>query len=409
MTTALSCRRMQARCHYRDDEVATVSENAPGQLLGFTIQFPRALCHLLSCTPGSVVCVEVHGDVATIHSDGSKIAEEDKSSVNSNPVTDKSSDLWKTLSNWISAIKTGELDVDKTKFILFRNKPGRLSIADAFHSANSAEEIKDAINDASTKMSDINEEHVAWKYYDNAINDNRQILEKIVENFTLETGSGDGFYEVEALLKKLHVPEKAIRDLATHLGGWILRNVAQKISQKEDARISWEDFNAAFLERFEQARRLELIDFTLEAPLSNDQITLQIALRPMYLLQAELVGCDYEDLLGAVTDFLKAKTNRARWIESELLDENSAAEFESKLYRFWKNSKSTIKITNKELSPEDRGRLLYNECQVRQEKIKNSDLPDSTVAGTYHALANGSKLGWHEDWESRLKNGKSST
>lgn len=383
-----------------------MSENAPGQLLGFTIQFPRALCHLLNCTPGSIVCVEVHGDVATIHSDGSKTAEEDKSSVNSNPVTDKSSDLWKTFSNWINAVNSGELDVGKTKFILYRNKPGRSGIADAFHSADSAEQIQKAVNDAITKMSDINEEHVAWTYYDNAININRQILEKIIENFTLETGSGDGFHEVEALLKKLHVPEKSIRDLATHLGGWILRNVVQKISQKEDARISWEDFNTAFLERFEQARRLELIDFTLETPLSDDQITFQIALRPMYLLQAELVGCDHEDLLEAVTDFLKAKTNRDRWIESELLDESSAAEFESKLRRFWKNTKSTIKITNKTLAPQDKGRLLYNECQIRQETIKNSELPDSTVAGTYHALANGSKLGWHEDWESRLKNGK---
>ncbi|WPO49047.1 hypothetical protein [Pseudomonas sp. S1Bt23] len=287
-----------------------MSENAPGQLLGFTIQFPRALCHLLTCTPGSVVCVEVHGDVATIHSDGSKTAEEDKSSINSNPVTDKSSDLWKTFSNWINAVKAGELDIEKTKFILFRNKPGRLGIADAFHSANSNDEIKAAVDDAITKMSDINEKHVAWTYYDNAVNNNRRVLEKVVENFTLETGSGDGFDEVEALLKKLHVPEKSIRDLATHLGGWILRDVVKKISQKENAKISWEDFHIAFLERFEQARRLELIDFTLETPLSDDQITFQIAIRPMYLLQAELVGCDHEDLLGAVTDFLKAKTNR---------------------------------------------------------------------------------------------------
>lgn len=383
-----------------------MSENAPGQLLGFTIQFPRALCHLLNCTPGSVVCVEVHGDVATIHSNGFKTAEEDKSSVNSNPVTDKSSDLWKTLSNWIDAVKTGELDIEKTKFILFRNKSGRQGIADAFHSANSADEIEKALDNAIVKMSDIDQEHVAWMYYENVINNNRQILKKIIENFTLETGSGDGFDEVEALLKKLHVPAKSIKDLATHLGGWILRNVTNKISQKKDARISWEDFNAAFLERFEQARRLELIDFTLEVPPSEDQIKFQISLRPRYLLQAELVGCDHEDLLGAVTDFLKARTNRDRWIEHELLDEISAEEFETRLHRFWKNAKSTIKIINKELDPVERGRLLYNQCQIRQETIKNSELPDSTVAGTYHALANGLKLGWHEDWESRLKNGK---
>jgi hypothetical protein len=383
-----------------------VSENAPGQLLGFTIQFPRALCHLLSCTPGSVVCIEVHGDVATIHSDGSKTAEEDKSSINSNPVTDKSSDLWKTFSNWVDSVNSGELDLDKTKFVLYRNKPGRLGIADAFHSASSTEEACAVVNEAILKMGDIDKDHIAWRYYNNVVNGNRKILERIVQNFTLETGSGDGFSEVEAHLQKLHVPEKSIRDLATYLGGWILRCVTKKISQKEDARISWGDFHIAFLERFEQARRLELIDFTLEMPPSSDQITFQIALRPLYLQQAELVGCDYEDLLEAVTDFLKAKTNRDRWIEAELLDENSAAEFESKLHRFWKTTKSTLGITSRLLAPEERGRLLYNECQIRKETIKNGEPPDSTVAGTYHALANGSKLGWHEDWESRLKHGE---
>lgn len=397
---------MQARCHHRDDEVVTVSENAPGQLLGFTIQFPRALCHLLSCTQGSVVCIEVHGDVATIHCDGSMSAEEDKSSVNSNPVTDKSSDLWKTLSNWINAINSGELDVETTKFILYRNKSGRSGIAEDFHAASSPQEISKAIDDAVDKLSDIDKDHIAWPYYNNAVNEQRDILEKIIANFTMETGSGNGFAEVETLLQNLHLPEKSIGEVATHLGGWILRRVTEKISQKEDARISWDDFHLAFLTLFDQARRLELIDFTLETPPSTDQISFQIALRPVYLQQAELIGCDHDDLLEAVTDFLKAKTNRDRWIEAELLDENLAAEFETKLHRYWKATKNSLGIIQKSLAPEDRGRLLYNDCQVRKETIRNGDLPDSTVAGTYHALANGSKLGWHDDWESRLKNGK---
>jgi hypothetical protein len=332
--------------------------------------------------------------------------EEDKSSVNSNPVTDKSSDLWKTLSNWTNAIISGELDTEKTKFILYRNKSGRSGIAEEFHAANSSEQIKIAIDNAIDKLSDIDDTHVAWPYYNNTVNKNRTILEKIIANFNLETGHGNAFTEVETLLHNLHLPENSVREVATHLGGWILRKVTEKISLKEDARISWDDFHLAFLALFDQARRLELIDFTLEAPPSSDQINFQIALRPLYLQQAELVNCDYDELLEAVTDFLKAKTNRDRWIESELLDENLAEEFETKLHRYWKNTKSTLGITQKSLTPEDRGRLLYNECQLRRETIRNSDLPSSTVAGTYHALANGSKLGWHDDWELRLKNGK---
>jgi hypothetical protein len=72
-----------------------MKSNAPGQLLGYSIQFPRALFHLLTCSPGDSVCVEVLGDVATLKSDGSLLTEEDKSSVVGNPITNKSTDLWK--------------------------------------------------------------------------------------------------------------------------------------------------------------------------------------------------------------------------------------------------------------------------------------------------------------------------
>ena len=88
-----------------------MKSNAPGQLLGYTIQFPRALCHLLRSGPGDAVCVEVLGDVATLKPDGGVIAEEDKSSIVGNPLTDKSIDLWKTFSNWIEAIISRNLDV----------------------------------------------------------------------------------------------------------------------------------------------------------------------------------------------------------------------------------------------------------------------------------------------------------
>ena len=41
-----------------------MSPNAPGPLLGYALQFPRALVHLLRGGPEDVVCVEVMGDVA---------------------------------------------------------------------------------------------------------------------------------------------------------------------------------------------------------------------------------------------------------------------------------------------------------------------------------------------------------
>lgn len=123
-----------------------MKSNAPGQLLGFSMQYPRALYHLLRSAPKDVVCVEVLGDVATLKSDGELLAEEDKSSIVGNPLTDKSTDLWKTFSNWIEAIKDGFIDVEKTKFLLYTNRSGREGIVNKFSSANIARTFRVLLN-----------------------------------------------------------------------------------------------------------------------------------------------------------------------------------------------------------------------------------------------------------------------
>lgn len=58
-----------------------MKSNAPGQLLGFTLQLQRAFVYLMKYGPDASVCVEVIGDVG-VFKDGFTVSEEDKSSVN---------------------------------------------------------------------------------------------------------------------------------------------------------------------------------------------------------------------------------------------------------------------------------------------------------------------------------------
>src|SRR5699024_9659280 len=160
-----------------------MSENAAGQLLGYTLQFPRALYHLTKCEPGEMVCVECLGDVA-IEKDGIvMLSEEDKSSINSNPITDKSVDLWKTLYNWVNSINSGEFKGGKTIFLLYTNKKGRKGIAEEFSEAKNKEQVNQSIESAVKKLSDLEVTHPIWNYYDHVVNKNRAILESIVLNF----------------------------------------------------------------------------------------------------------------------------------------------------------------------------------------------------------------------------------
>jgi len=100
-----------------------------------------------------------------------------------------------------------------------------------------------------------------------------------------------------------------------------------------------------------------------------------------------------------VTDYLRAKVNLDKWTENELIDYDSAKDFELKLLAFWNNKKMQISITQKKLPEEDQGKLLLSECKTRQETINNLPPVRSTIEGTYHSLANKPVLGWHPNWE----------
>jgi hypothetical protein len=56
-----------------------------------------------------VVSIKHLDDVAT-HADEGVIAEQDKSGLAHNPVTARSPELWKSLANWVRAIRVGALN-----------------------------------------------------------------------------------------------------------------------------------------------------------------------------------------------------------------------------------------------------------------------------------------------------------
>lgn len=375
-----------------------MKSNAPGQLLGFTIQFPRALYHLLKSGPGECVCVEVLGDVATITQDGGVIAEEDKSSIVGNPLTDKSIDLWKTFSNWVNAINSGHLKIENTRFILYTNKSGKAGIVNEFHSALTIAEVEVAIENAKTTLSDIKKEHEVYPYLDNVFNKNLSLLKVIVQRFELEIGEGAGYDDIFHELKGKHVAETQIKFLCDKIAGWLQRVVLECLASKTPAVVKWEDFDHEFKIVFERSRCRELIDFAIEYYSGHPDIANHIKNRPRYVKQLEVLDCPDEDVLEAVTDYLRAKVNISKWIEDDIIDSDIADDFEKKLIAYWKSKQVHIALTQKTLDEKEKGRLIYCECKMRQEQIRDMTPPSSTIEGTYHALANKLLLGWHPQW-----------
>lgn len=380
--------------------------NAPGQLLGYTLQYPRALWHLLNCGTEDVVCIEEFGDVGVTKEDQSKISEEDKSSQNGNPVTDKSTDLWKTLFNWTNLIIDGTLDPDHTTFILYANKKGRRGIVDSLGAANDAKSAKTAIGAAWKKFNKIDPKQEIVPYI-SFLKKNSAILEKIVANFEFIVGSGTGGKELQQAIKSKHVADSQIEYIQISFLGWLQQFMMDKLAEKQPAIVSWKEFDVFARTVFERARKRELIDFALVYPPSEDEVKAQKSERPPYIQQIDAIGGDEDDVQEAVTAYLKAKVNRLNWIAKELIDEETAKDFEENLTLFWKNQHKTIEITHSSLADELKGKLVYLQCKDRQQSIKNQDPPVYTIAGTYHLMSNSLTIGWHPKWKETFLTKKS--
>ncbi|RVT98473.1 hypothetical protein EOD41_16935 [Mucilaginibacter limnophilus] len=373
--------------------------NAPTQLLGYAVQFPRALLHLLRGGPGDAVSVEVIGDVATHHADGSASSEEDKTSTVGNPLTDRSTDLWKTFYNWLKAIDEGSIVLDKTRFYLYTNQSGREAIVHVFDKAATTGEAKAALATARTTFADISESHEIWPYLNFVLSYDPGKLAELLTRFELQVNDGLGFNEIQDELERLLIGKHQRKFVTNLLSGWLQEEIMSKIALKQPALIPWEDYQKQFAVYFDRARKLELVDFALENPPTDDLIRDQVKIQPRYLQQLSHIRADEDEIVEAVTDFLRAKTNRDKWIENEIINEDIAIDFEEKLTGFWNTQQKMIALTERTREEHERGQLLFLNCKIRQEMIRDMSPPNGTIAGTYHALVEGKSLGWHPRWD----------
>jgi hypothetical protein len=380
-----------------------VDTTAAGQLLGYTLQLPRALCRLLEVGPGGAVGVEVLGDVTAYLPNGESINEEDKSSVSGNPLTDRSTDLWKTFHNWVKLIEDEAVDLDQTRFVLYCNQQGRKSLVDLFADAFTAESAEAARQAAEEELKGLSKEHDIWSYYDYVVNKHPDIFEQVITRFDLIIGIDSAYEDVRTGLAKMMMPDSDLEFVSHEMGGWIDETVMALIKAKKPAIIRHEDFKHRFDVLMSRIRQKELVDYAASELSLDEQLDPSVRSRPTFVRQLDLIDVPEEKKLEAVADYLRADYNRSRWIENEFIDEDVARDFDGKLQTFWQTTQRKIEIVHKAIPEAERGELVLGDCVARQELIRGVEPPDRTVSGTYHALSNRKELGWHPRWSDLLR------
>src|SRR4030066_152552 len=112
---------------------------APGQALGFSLQFTPLPAMLLDAPDGNWCSLEVLDDVAKQGEGGMTTVSQSKSALTDNPVADRAISLWKTLFNWLELVRSGFVEPRDTKFELYVSRPVKGGFIDSFHASHTYE------------------------------------------------------------------------------------------------------------------------------------------------------------------------------------------------------------------------------------------------------------------------------
>lgn len=378
---------------------------APGQYLGYSLQCSRMLDHLLRAAPGDVVSLEVLGDVATKASDGSVLSEEGKSRRSrNNPVSDRAVDFWKTIRNWVDDVTTGRLDPARTRFRLYISRPFDSNIASQFANASSRTAahavLKSARAELASEPADASDDALS-SHLQVVFSSDPHIVASIIEHFEIESGTGSSIDDLKLRVTRLAIPPELGDDVLRAMLGWVKVQSDSLLERDRPASIAFDEFHrelVALVRRLDSQRVLASV---ARQP-SRRRVTEHLRLRT-YVRQMELIELDEDDKRNAVIDFLKTEADRIHWAVKGRIHSESFNEFESDLISAWKNYRRRCTVVGRGCSGIELGVLLYGDCGLHAARLQGIELPGYFCRGSFHALADVLKIGWHPEFSILLR------
>jgi hypothetical protein len=325
---------------------------------------------------------------------------------------DSSPDVWKTIRIWAEGVRVGRIDLDRVVLMLVTNSQ-----------ANNRNAIRFLRHESATrKPSEALKKLVAagTSSHNQVVNDGCSAL------MALTAAERESLFRAVYLLD--NAPSAVDLDralgnalrLAVHpqhrdafvqrLEGWWLRKLVLHLSNPSPSVIPVSDIHQQIYEFQQDFRRSALPNDMLEEDLppeahpDSDERT--------FVRQLHLICLSGERLRYAQGDHYRAFTQRSRWVKDRLIALDEASHYERRLIEGWRERfaimKEGVPAGGDETTLARNGQELYN--WVATQAPSESALwvrPDFRetymTRGSYHMLADQLRVGWHPEFDRRLK------
>lgn len=391
------------------------SPNADGSFLGFLFQIERALLWLSEGSENGKIGIETNEDIVIQLKAGDSIEaiyEQAKHAQKTNiPFSDQSVDLWKTLYNWIVAVQNGIVEINSSRFSAITNKilPKTRLIVKLSNASLSQKDslllVKEELLTIAKKLPKSKQ-----KYAKKILSCDPDLLNQIIDKITLSDGS---FHHNQNAFKKklkenLSVGDKLPFDyIYKTLIGHITDHIIECWKKKTEAWLEVQAFNNLYNDLIVRYRSKSFLEKATELlPINQNEI--QSNKKGRYVEQLNIINCEEEEILEAIHDYLRAKSEKGRYAKEFEVPELRFIEYYDDLKKNWQTiSRPKFKINANNLTREQMGyEVFYSTIQYKGKLNSQEPEQSYTYRGAYHHLANELEIGWHPDWEDKLKKKK---
>lgn len=324
---------------------------------------------------------------------------------NATNLTDASPDLWKTIRIWCDLYKNRQPDQDTFFYLVTTSSTSRNSIAN-YLTSGSNRNVANAIallNSVAVSSTSV-ENAPTYETFRTLSNEEKTNLFEAVyifdSNPTLPNIDNDIrqelFFAVEA---------KYLDAFMKRFEGWWFRRVIKQISKSDVEPILSEEISEEFSYIREQfkAENLPIDDDILSSIVNSADFQ-----DKTFVQQLRLINLGDRRILFAIRDYFRAFTQRSRWLREDLLYVGELDRYERRLLEEWEihfeSMREELGNAATEEEKEKAAKMLYkwieegNLFQIRS-GVNEPCIP----RGSYHILADEIRVGWHIEFNERLR------
>lgn len=380
---------------------------AKGQMYGYLYQIDRVLYWLSVSPENSIVSIETDDDVVIRLQQGENIEtiyEQDKASIKKKyPFSNTNKNLWKSITNWLTLIKTKNIDVANSKFLLATNVSCKgNSIIKSLSSASVDKNIYNTAYQELTNIANNNKSKTLLPYIDKFKEYSKEDIVGLLKRIELcechKNYDRQNF--IEQIIQNLHLKDDELPyyDIMNSLYGWIVNTCLSLWEKDLDSlftpKMLWKkrDFlkqQIALKPFIEQAT--DLIPVTSYEQEKEKGST--------FVKQLDIIEVGEDEKLKAIQDFLRAKQEKHKYALNANITQSHIIAYEESLKENWQQVFWKHKRLNKN-TPADIGYEVYCETLKYKGKLAGVEPTYSYLSnGSYHKLANSLLIGWHPNWQ----------